>query len=154
MTRSQAACRPIEILLVEDNFGDILLTREALGKSKLANHIAIAEDGEQALSMLRREGKFRNQTRPDLILLDLGLPRLDGAEVLRAIEQDPALKDIAVVILSGSQAQSEIARGQARHAAAHIVKPVDFRRLEEIVATVKNFWFMVVSLPEVAMEAG
>jgi CheY-like chemotaxis protein len=141
------ACRPIEILLVEDNLGDVLLTRQAFKKSKLANRIAVAEDGAQALAMLRREGPFHDQPRPDLVLLDLNLPKLDGAEVLHAIKQDAVLKDIPVVILSGSHAQVEIARSYALHANAHIVKPVNFQRLEEIVASMESFWFMVVSLP-------
>ncbi len=156
MTQAQARGprgRPIEILLVEDNLGDILLTREAFRKSKLANHVAVAEDGEQALAMLRREGDYKDQTRPDLVLLDLGLPRLDGGEVLARIKLDPDLRDIPVVILSGSHAQMEIARSYALHANAHIVKPVDFRRLQEIVSTIETFWFAVVSLPGGAKRA-
>jgi len=152
MTRAPAQTRgrrgrPIEILLVEDNLGDILLTREAFRKSRLANHVVVAEDGEQALAMLRREGDYRNQTRPDLVLLDLGLPRLEGGEVLTRIKLDPALKDIPVVILSGSQAQMEIAGSYARHANAHIVKPVDFQGLQEVVSGIEAFWFAVASLP-------
>ncbi len=139
--------RSIEILLVEDNLGDILLTREAFRKSKLANRVTVAEDGEQALAMLRKEADFRDQPRPDLILLDLNLPRIDGGEVLRQIKDDPKLRDIPVVILSGSHAQMEVARSYALHANAHIVKPVNFQRLQEIIATIENFWFMVVALP-------
>jgi CheY-like chemotaxis protein len=139
--------RCIEILLVEDNLGDILLTREAFRKSKLANHVMVAEDGEQALAMLRRESGFQDLPRPDLILLDLNLPRLDGGEVLQQIKNDSRLRDIPVVILSGSHAQMEVARSYALHANAHIVKPVNFQRLQEIIATIENFWFMVVALP-------
>ena len=139
--------RAIEILLVEDNLGDILLTREAFKKAKLANRVTVAEDGEQALAMLRREADFRDQPRPDLILLDLNLPRVDGGEVLRQIKDDPKLRDIPVVILSGSHAQMEVARSYALHANAHIVKPVNFQRLQEIIGTIEDFWFMVVALP-------
>jgi CheY-like chemotaxis protein len=146
--------RPIEILLVEDNFGDVLLTREAFRKAKLANHVSVAEDGEQAMAMLRREGEFGDQARPDLILLDLNLPRLDGGEVLGRIKQDPKLRDIPVVILSGSHAQMEIARSYALHANAHIVKPVNFQRLQDIVATIETFWFVMVSLPGGGKWAG
>lgn len=149
---SPAAARPrrhrcIEILLVEDNLGDILLTREAFRKSKLANHVTVAEDGEQALAMLRRQEAFKDQPRPDLILLDLNLPKVDGGEVLQQIKADPRLRDIPVVILSGSHAQMEVARSYALHANAHIVKPVNFQRLQEIIATIEDFWFMVVALP-------
>jgi CheY-like chemotaxis protein len=145
--------RPIEILLVEDNFGDILLTQQAFRKSKLANNATVAEDGEQALSMLRRQGEFQDMARPDLILLDLNLPKLDGGEVLSRIKQDPALRDIPVVILSGSHAQMEIARSYALHANAHIVKPVNFQRLQDIISSIETFWFVVVSLPGAAKGA-
>jgi two-component system response regulator len=147
VTTERAAHRCVEILLVEDNLGDVLLTREAFRKSKLANRLSVAEDGEQALAMLRRESAFRDQPRPDLILLDLNLPKLDGGEVLQRIKEDPKLRDIPVVILSGSHAQMEVTRSYALHANAHIVKPVNFERLQEIIATVENFWFMVVALP-------
>jgi len=137
----------IEIMLVEDNIGDIILTREAFKKSKLANNVTVAEDGAKALAMLRREGAFADCPRPHLILLDLNLPKMDGAEVLGVIKQDAALKKIPVVVLSGSHAQKEIARSYAMHANAHIVKPVNFQHLQEIVGVIEDFWFVVVALP-------
>lgn len=139
--------RPIEILLVEDNYGDVLLTTEAFKSSKIANNIIVAEDGEQAIAMLRRHGPYENQSRPDLVLLDLNLPKRDGREVLEDVKQDPTLRDIPIVVLSGSHEESEIARSYALHANAYIVKPVNFEHLKEIVTTIEDFWFSVVALP-------
>jgi CheY-like chemotaxis protein len=137
----------MEILLLEDNFGDVLLIQKAFEKSRIATTVSVAEDGELALHMLRREGRFKDQARPDLILLDLNLPKLDGREILLEVKQDPALSDIPIVVLSGSRAEAEIARIYALHANAYIVKPVNFQHLQEIVSTLETFWFGIVSLP-------
>jgi two-component system, chemotaxis family, response regulator Rcp1 len=145
--RSTVRVRPAEILLVEDNFGDVVLTRQAFEKSKLLNNLVVAGDGEQALRMLRRQGEFKDQIRPDLVLLDLNLPKLDGRDVLSAIKNDADLKDIPVVVLSGSHAHAESARSYDLHANAYIVKPVNFVHLQEIVSSIESFWFCVVALP-------
>jgi chemotaxis family two-component system response regulator Rcp1 len=139
--------RPIEIMLLEDNIGDVILIQKAFGKSKFATTVTVAEDGELALRMLRREGPFKNQSRPDLILLDLNLPKLDGREILQEVKRDATLSEIPVVVLSGSRAETEIARVYALHANAYIVKPVNFQHLQEIVSNIQSFWFGTVSLP-------
>jgi two-component system, chemotaxis family, response regulator Rcp1 len=149
----EAAHRPAQLLLVEDNYGDVLLTREAFRSARLTNNLAVAGDGEQALAMLRREGNFAGQPRPDVILLDLNLPRLDGREVLSAIKNDPALKTIPVIVLTSSQADIDIQKSYELQANGYIVKPVTFDRLQEIVASIETFWFSVVVLaPAVQVE--
>jgi chemotaxis family two-component system response regulator Rcp1 len=138
--------RPAELLLVEDNYGDVLLAREAFLAAKIRNHLTVAEDGEDALSMLRREGRFADQPRPDVVLLDLNLPRLDGREVLQAIKQDPDLRAIPVIIMTSSKAETDVVRSYQLKANGYIVKPVDFERLQEIVGSLESFWFTVVVL--------
>jgi CheY-like chemotaxis protein len=142
-----AACgRPAEVLLIEDNGGDVMLTREAFRGAKLANNLAVAADGEVGLAMLRREGAYLNQPVPDLILLDLNLPRIDGREVLQAIKSDPNLQRIPVIVLTSSKAEIDILKTYEIGANAYVVKPVTFDRMQEIVASIESFWFSVVVL--------
>jgi len=144
--------RPAEILLVEDNYGDVLLAQEAFRIAKIANNMTVAQDGEMALQILNRVAPFEDKPKPDLILLDLNLPKRDGREVLESVKSDPNLKKIPVVVLTGSRAESEIARSYALHANAYIVKPVNFERLKDIVAVIQNFWFTVVVLSDDAKK--
>jgi two-component system, chemotaxis family, response regulator Rcp1 len=139
--------KPVEILLVEDNPGDARLTREALSTSKVRNRLHRASDGEEAMAFLRREGPFANVPAPDLILLDLNLPRRDGREVLEDIKNDPALKHIPVVILTSSQAEEDILRSYRLHANCFITKPVDLEQLTRVVQGIEQFWFTLVKLP-------
>jgi chemotaxis family two-component system response regulator Rcp1 len=139
--------KPIEILLVEDNPGDARLTREALAMSKVRNHMHRASDGEEAMRFLRHEGAFASVPTPDLILLDLNLPRRDGREVLEDIKSDPTLKHIPVVILTSSQAEEDIIRSYRLHANCFITKPVDLEQLTKVVQGIEHFWFTLVKLP-------
>src|ERR1700722_5887794 len=143
----EARGRPAELLLIEDNYGDVLLTREAFRSAKISNNLAVAGDGEVALSMLRREGPHADQPRPDLILLDLNLPRMDGREVLQAIKNDPEPQRIPVIVLTSSKAEIDILKTYELRANGYIIKPVTFNRLTEIVASLEAFWFSVVVLP-------
>lgn len=138
---------PIEILLVEDNPADALLTTKHLKRAKIANRVHIAEDGEEALAFLRREGKYAAAVRPDLILLDLNLPKLDGREVLAAIKQDKSLRLIPVVVLTTSESEEDVARAYGFHANCYVVKPVDLEEFSKLVGAIDNFWFTVVRLP-------
>jgi chemotaxis family two-component system response regulator Rcp1 len=140
-------CGPIEILLVEDNPGDVRLTIEALKEGKVANEINVAADGIEALAFLRREGKYENAPKPDLILLDLNLPKKNGREVLAEIKMNPHLKCIPVVILTSSQAEKDIVTTYNLHANCYITKPVDFDQFIKVVKSIENFWFKVVKLP-------
>jgi CheY-like chemotaxis protein len=140
--------RPIDILLVEDDPGDTLITREALEQSKVANNLACVVDGEEALAYLRQEGEHADAVRPDLILLDLNLPRRDGREVLAEVKADPDLRRIPVVVLTTSQAEEDILRSYDLHANAYVSKPVDFARFVEVVRQVDEFFFTVVRLPK------
>ena len=139
--------RPIEILLVEDNPGDVRLTVEALKEGKLRNHMSVAADGEEALAFLRRENGHAAAPRPDLVLLDLNLPRKDGREVLAEMKEDPDLRRIPVVILTTSKAEEDIARTYDLHANCYITKPVDLDQFITVVKSIESFWFSVVSLP-------
>jgi two-component system, chemotaxis family, response regulator Rcp1 len=146
--------RAAELLLVEDNYGDVLLVREAFRSAKIRNNLAVARDGEEALRILRREGLHADRPRPDLILLDLNLPRMDGREVLQAIKADPVLQPIPVIIMTSSKAEVDVLKSYQLSANGYIVKPVDFERLQEIVASLEMFWFTVVVLapPQTAAE--
>jgi two-component system, chemotaxis family, response regulator Rcp1 len=146
----EARSRPAQLLLVEDNYGDVLLTREAFRGAKLSNNLSVAGDGEEALSMLRREGCHAGQPTPDVILLDLNLPRMDGREVLQAIKTDPELRRIPVIVLTSSKAEVDILKTYDLGANGYIVKPVTFERLQEIVASIESFWFTVVVLSTTA----
>lgn len=139
--------RPIEVLLVEDNPGDVRLTREALKEGKVHNNLHVAPDGVEALAFLRREGRYADAVRPDLILLDLNLPRKGGREVLEEIKGDPALRHIPVVILTSSSAEQDIARAYDLHANCYISKPVDLDQFITVVKSIEDFWFTVVKLP-------
>lgn len=130
-----------EILLVEDNFGDILLTKEAFRHTHFKYNLHVAKDGDEALKILSRQGKYKNFPFPDLILLDLNLPKIDGREVLELIRTDKELKNIPVIILSGSQAESDMTTSYDLHANSYVVKPDNFEDLKEIVASIENFWF-------------
>ncbi len=139
--------RPIEILLVEDNPGDVRLTIEALKEGKVRNNLAVAKDGVEALAFLRRQGSHARASRPDLILLDLNLPRKDGREVLAEIKKDPALRRIPVVVLTTSKAEEDILRTYDLHANCYITKPVDLEQFISVVRSIDDFWLSVVRLP-------
>ena len=138
---------PIEVLLVEDDPGDVLMTREAFEDNKVRNRLTVVSDGEEALAYLRREGQYADALRPDLILLDLNLPRRDGLEVLAELKADPELRVIPVVILTTSQADEDILRSYALHANAYVSKPVDFERFMDVIRQIDNFFVTVVELP-------
>jgi CheY-like chemotaxis protein len=139
-------CQPVHVLLVEDDPGDVLMTKEAFEHYKLRNVLHVVTDGEQALHFLRRTGGYADAPRPGLILLDLNLPRLDGLEVLAELKADPALKVIPVVILTTSQAQQDVLRSYALHANAYVSKPVDFETFMEVIRQIDNFFITVVEL--------
>jgi two-component system, chemotaxis family, response regulator Rcp1 len=143
----EAHGRPIEILLVEDNPGDVRLTVEALKEGKVHNNLAVAKDGVEALAYLRREGSHASANRPDLILLDLNLPRKDGREVLAEIKEDPVLRRIPVVVLTTSKAEEDILRTYDLHANCYITKPVDLDQFISVVRSIDDFWLSVVRLP-------
>ncbi|MEV6444092.1 MULTISPECIES: response regulator [unclassified Amycolatopsis] len=138
---------PIDILLVEDDPGDVLMTREAFAHHKIRNPLHVAEDGVEALRFLKREGPFGAAPRPGLILLDLNLPRKDGRELLGEIKQDPGLRTIPVVVLTTSEAEEDILRSYELHANAYVTKPVDFEKFVEVVRKIDDFWVTVVQLP-------
>ncbi len=139
--------KPIEILLVEDNPADALIAREALSEAKLINTIHLAEDGVEALEFLHRQGKFAAAPRPDLILLDLNLPRKNGREVLAEIKEDEQLKSIPVVVLTTSSAEEDVLQSYKLHANCYVIKPVEFDRFVKAIQSIRHFWFSVVTLP-------
>ncbi len=146
------ALKPIEVLLVEDNAGDVRLTQEALKEGKLAVHLTVARDGLEATEILHQRNGHANVPRPDLILLDLNLPKMDGRQVLQEIKNDPKLMRIPVVVLTTSEAESDILSTYGSHANCYITKPVDMDRFIEIVKLLEEFWFTIVKLP--AHDAG
>ena len=139
--------KEIEILLVEDSPGDIRLTMEAMKDGKIHNHLSVVNDGEEALAYLRRQGQYAKVPRPDLILLDLNLPKKDGREVLREIKQEEDLKRIPVVVLTISTAEKDILKSYDLHANCYVNKPVDFDQFTHVVKSIEDFWFSVVKLP-------
>ena len=143
----QPLSRPVEILLVEDNPGDVRLTREALREGKVRNNLHVTPDGVEALAFLRRTGSYGGAVRPDLILLDLNLPRKDGREVLEEIKADPSLRHIPVVVLTSSQAEQDIIRAYDLHANCYVTKPVDLDQFIHVVKSIEDFWFTIVKLP-------
>jgi two-component system, chemotaxis family, response regulator Rcp1 len=143
----KGACRPIEILMVEDNPGDVRLTVEALKEAKVRNNLHTVEDGVEALAFLRREGRYAEVPRPDLVLLDLNLPKMNGREVLAEIKEDLDLRRIPVVILTISQAEQDIVKSYNLHANCYITKPVDLDQFLEVVKSIENFWLTIVKLP-------
>jgi CheY-like chemotaxis protein len=143
----EITARVVELLLVEDNAGDVELTREALGEAKVRNRLHVVPDGVEALAFLRRQGPYHAAPRPDLVLLDLNLPRMDGREVLAEIKDDPALRTIPTVVLTTSQAERDVLAAYRLHANAYIVKPVDLDQFLGVVRAVEGFWLAVVKLP-------
>ncbi|MGN6189923.1 MAG: response regulator [Conexibacter sp.] len=137
----------IDVLLVDDDPGDTLMIREAFEHNKVKNALACVADGVQAMQYLRREGEYENAPRPDLILLDLNLPRKDGREVLAEIKSDPVLATIPVVVLTTSHAEEDVLRSYQLHANAYVTKPVDFERFIEVVRQIDEFFVTVVKLP-------
>lgn len=138
---------PVHILMIEDNEGDVLLTTQAFQQAKVANSISVVEDGVQALDYLYRRDGYADAKRPDMILLDLNLPRKDGREVLTEIKADLDLRQIPVVVLTSSKAEIDVVKAYDLHANCYIVKPVDFVKLTEIVRSLEQFWLTVVRLP-------
>ncbi len=139
--------RPIEILLVEDSPSDTDLTIEALNEAKVRNHLSVVEDGVEALAFLRRQGKYADAPRPDLIMLDLNLPRKDGREVLAEIKADDQLRVIPVVVLTTSRAEQDVLRAYQLNANCYITKPVDFEQFLKVVRSIESYWLLVVTLP-------
>lgn len=138
---------PIDVLLVEDDSGDTLMIREAFADNKVRNTLTAVTDGVEAMQLLRREGEYADAPRPDLILLDLNLPRKDGREVLAEIKSDEDLRTIPVVVLTTSQAEEDVLRSYQLHANAYVTKPVDFDRFIEVVRQIDEFFVTVVKLP-------
>jgi two-component system, chemotaxis family, response regulator Rcp1 len=147
MTNEEKAAPPVEILLVEDNPGDVRLTKEALREGKVYNNLHWAKDGVEALEFLRREGRHANAPRPDIILLDLNLPKKDGREVLSVIKSDAQLMQIPVVVLTTSKAEEDVLRSYSLHANCYITKPVDLEKFILVVKSIDRFWLTVVTLP-------
>lgn len=137
----------IDVLLVEDDSGDVLMTQEAFEHHKLRNQLHVVSDGVEALAFLRREGKYADAPRPGLILLDLNLPRKDGREVLEEVKNDRSLRSIPIVVLTTSQAEEDILRSYNLHANAYVAKPVDFERFIEVIRQIDDFFVSVVKLP-------
>lgn len=140
--------RSVEILLVEDNPGDARLTIEAMREAKMRNRMHVVEDGVEAMEFLRRQGRFSDAPRPNLVLLDLNMPRMDGREVLAEMKSDPDLKRIPVVVLTTSQAEEDVVRAYDLHANCYVTKPVDFEQFMKVVRQIDEFWVKIVTLPE------
>lgn len=143
----QDSSQLIEILLVEDNPGDIRLTQEALKDTKVLNNLSVVVDGVEAMSFLNKEGKYADAVRPDLILLDLNLPKKDGREVLEEIKADESLHTIPVVVLTVSQSEQDIVKSYDLHANCYIAKPINLDQFVEVVKAIDDFWFSIVKLP-------
>ena len=139
--------KPIDVLLVEDDPGDVLMTREAFQDHKVANRLSVVADGVSAMAFLRKEGEYADAPTPDLVLLDLNLPRMDGREVLQALKEDAALRAIPVVVLTTSEAEEDVVRSYSLHANAYVTKPVDFDRFIDVVRQIDEFFVEVVRLP-------
>ncbi len=144
---SRASAKTAEILLIEDNLGDIRLIKEAFKEGKIINRVSVVEDGEAAMAFLRREGPYAGAVRPDLILLDLNLPKKDGREVLAEIKADEDLKRIPVVVLTTSQAEEDILRTYDLHANCYVTKPVDLEQFLAVVRSIEDYWLAIVKLP-------
>jgi len=145
--REDTAAPPVEILLVEDNPGDVRLTKEALREGKVYNNLHWAKDGVEALEFLRQEGKHSAAPRPDIILLDLNLPKKDGREVLASIKNDDRFKQIPVVILTTSEAEEDVLRSYELHANCYVTKPLDLDQFVTVVKSIEDFWLAIVKLP-------
>jgi CheY-like chemotaxis protein len=144
---TQPDIRVINVLLVEDDPGDVMMTREAFQDYKLHNELHVVSDGAEAMAFLRQEGEYAGRPRPDLVLLDLNLPRMDGRQVLEAIKSDPELASIPVVVLTTSENEDDVLRSYSLHANAYVTKPVDFQRFIEVVRQIDDFFVTVVRLP-------
>jgi CheY-like chemotaxis protein len=142
---------PVEVLLVEDDPGDVLMTREAFEEHKVRNHLNVVSDGADALAYVRREGEFADAIRPDLILLDLNLPKRDGREVLKELKTDPDLREIPIVVLTTSSAESDVLASYQLYANAYVTKPVDFERFISAVKQIDDFFVSLVKLPRRAV---
>ncbi len=140
--------RPAQVLLIEDNHGDVLLTKRAFKESKIANDLTVAMSGDQALSILRKDGEYAAAITPDLILLDLNLPEISGQDVLKAIKTDDALRHIPVVVLSSSKADQDVVRSYNLHANGYVTKPISLESFHEVVQKLEAFWFTLVVLPD------
>ena len=147
---SQVAERPMEILLVDDNPGDVRLTAEALKDGEVENRLHTAKDGMEAIAFLRRKGRYIDAPRPDLILLDLNMPRMNGRQVLAEIKEDSALKHIPVIILTGSRDMDDIVRMYDLDANCYVTKPIDFEQFTMMVKSITDFWLTIVRLPSEA----
>jgi len=143
----QGGGKPIDILLVEDNPGDVMLVEEVLSDSKVWNRLHVVSDGEQAMEFVRRQGKHAGAPRPDIILLDLNLPKKSGREVLREVKTHPDLKSIPVVVLTSSKSHDDVVKSYELHANAYILKPVDFHQFMKVMRAIEDFWFVTVKLP-------
>jgi two-component system, chemotaxis family, response regulator Rcp1 len=139
--------REVEFLLVEDNPGDVRLTQEALTECAIPNNLNVVPDGMEAVAFLRREGKYANAPRPDVVLLDLNLPKKDGREVLAVVKADPELKSIPIVVLTSSEAENDILRSYELHANCYVTKPTDLDQFIKVIKSIKHFWLHVVKLP-------
>ncbi len=138
---------PIEILLAEDNPGDVRLTEKALDHGNILNNLHVVNDGAEAIKFLRQEGEYADEPRPDLVLLDLNMPRKDGREVLEDMKTDPDLRRLPVVVLTSSEAEEDVVRSYELNANAYLTKPVDFDGFVDIVKRIEDFWFSVVKMP-------
>jgi chemotaxis family two-component system response regulator Rcp1 len=138
---------PIEILLVEDSPADVRLTKEALKEEKIHNNLSVVNDGVEAMAFLHRQGKYSKAARPDLILLDLNLPKKDGREVLKEIKSDKEFKAIPVVVLTISKAEEDVIKSYNLHANCYITKPIDLNQFAKVVKTIQDFWLTIVKLP-------
>lgn len=147
MARIEEVGRPVEFLLVEDNPGDVRLTQEALKDSKVRNNLNVLGDGLSALAFLRRQSPYENAPRPDIILLDLNLPKMDGRELLSHIKADPKLKRIPVVVITSSEAEQDILRTYDLHVNCYVTKPVDLDQFIKVVQSIETFWLTIVQLP-------
>lgn len=147
MMSLQSRGKPIEILLVEDNPGDVRLTREAFAEAMVSNNLSVVGDGEEAIAFLRRQGDYAAAPRPDLILLDLNLPRKSGREVLEDVKNDPELLSIPIVVMTTSEAEGDILNSYYHHANAYVTKPVDLDCFIDVVSKIEGFWLTIVKLP-------
>jgi CheY-like chemotaxis protein len=144
---NDTSAEPVEILLAEDNPGDAKLTRKALEQGNIINNLHHVTDGKEALAFLRQEGEYDDEPRPDLVLLDLNMPRMDGRDLLERIKDDPDLRRIPVVVMTSSEAEEDIVQSYDLHANAYLTKPIDFDGFLDIVGTIEDFWLTVVKMP-------
>jgi CheY-like chemotaxis protein len=147
MTGTDRLAEPVEILLAEDNPGDAKLTRKALEQGKVINNLHVVTDGVDAMAYLRQEGEYADKPRPDLVLLDLNMPRKDGREVLQDIKSDEDLRRIPVVVMTSSEAEEDIVQSYDLHANAYVTKPIDFDGFLDVVGSLEDFWLSVVKMP-------